>query len=177
MKKIHCIVLISLIIIITSCGKGVVTVTNESYEPKLVIEGFLVAHQKVDKIRIARNFPIDANLNRLGLIPNVKQTHVTITDLETGKLYKLTFHVAEDRKFDNYYWEYIGKDLIIDYVVLSQSLQNARDVGDNLEKATILRDVIQFNQKLQRFNYWRKHPLVNWFYLFVPNTSHLQPIK
>ena len=114
MKNIYLFNLLLLVIIVSSCGEGTVSVTNESYEPKIVIEGFLVANQKVEKIRIARNFPIDANLQRFDLIPDVDRTQVTITDVEKGTSYDLTFHIAEENNFDDYYWEYNRDDLIIE---------------------------------------------------------------
>jgi len=102
-------------IILLSCGKGTVDVTNESYEPKIAIEGFLIPHNKVEKIRISRNFRINANLDRMILIPDVSRTSVTITDLQNDKSYPLTFHIADDDKLENYYWEYNENDLVIDY--------------------------------------------------------------
>jgi len=103
----------ALLFLIFSCGEGVVEVTSESYEPKLAIEGFLIANQKVDKIRISRNFPLDANLSRTNLIPDVNKTSVTITDVAEDKTYNLTFHVTLDNLFENYYWQYNNSDLII----------------------------------------------------------------
>jgi len=114
MKNIYPFNLLLLVIIISSCGEGTVSVTNESYEPKIVIEGFLVANRKVEKIYITRNFPVDANLSRFDLIPDVDRTQVTITDVEKGTSYDLTFHFAKNKNFDDYYWEYIHDDLIIE---------------------------------------------------------------
>jgi len=102
---INCLLILSLMILAFSCGEGVVEVTQESYEPKIAIEGYLIAGQKVDKIRISRNFPVNANLTRMSLIPEVNQTDVTITDLTTNSLYNLTFHVAPNNLLENYYWQ------------------------------------------------------------------------
>jgi len=98
---------LALLVIITtySCGEGIVEVTSEGYEPKIAIEGYLIANQMVDKIRISRNFPVDANLRRTNLIPDVYQTIVTMTDITENKTYYLTFHKAPDHNFDNYYWQ------------------------------------------------------------------------
>ncbi len=112
-KKIICFLLMALLSIIVSCGEGVVEVTNDSYEPKIAIEGFLIAGQQVDKIRISRNFPIDANLTRTILIPAVNQTVVTITDIAADRTYFLTFHEAPDQNFDDYYWQYNSSNLVI----------------------------------------------------------------
>ncbi|MEJ2053140.1 MAG: DUF4249 family protein [Calditrichaceae bacterium] len=102
-------------ILVYACGEGTVEVENKSYEPKIVIDGYIMPHQKVEKIKIARNFRIDADLTQTSLIPEVSSTTVTITDLQTNLEYPLTFHTAPDQKFDNYYWEYNGGDLIIEY--------------------------------------------------------------
>lgn len=116
MKRNIISTLLSIIaIVISSCGEGIVEVTNDSYEPKIAIEGFLVANQKVDKIRISRNFKLDANLNRTSLIPDVNQTMVTITDLSTNQIFHLTFHVSPDNNFDDYYWQYNFNSLKIEY--------------------------------------------------------------
>ena len=104
---------LSLIIFFFSCGEGVVEVTQNSYEPKIAIEGYLIAGQSVDKIRISRNFPLNANLTRMSLLPDVNQTEVTITDLSTNTLCYLTFHVAPDDKLENYYWQYNSQGLVI----------------------------------------------------------------
>ena len=107
------IISLSILILVFSCGEGVVEVTNESYEPKIAIEGYLVAGQNVDKIRISRNFPVNANLTRMSLIPDVNQTGVTITDLANNSVYNLTFHVAPDDLLENYYWQYNSPGLTI----------------------------------------------------------------
>jgi len=104
------LLILSIIILVFSCGEGIVEVTNESYEPKIAIEGYLIAGQQVDKIRISRNFPINANLTSTGisLIPLVYQTTVTITDIAADRTYFLTFHEAPppERRLEDYYWQY-----------------------------------------------------------------------
>jgi uncharacterized protein DUF4249 len=105
-QLINYLLFISFSFMILSCGEGVVEVTNKSYEPKIAIEGYLIAGQQVDKIRISRNFPIDANLTRMSLLPEVNQTIVTITDIAEDRTYSLTFHVAPDNLLENYYWQY-----------------------------------------------------------------------
>ncbi len=114
-KKINILITILISFSIFSCGEGIVEVTNESYEPKIAIEGFLIANQKVDKVRISRNFRIDDNLNRTTLIPNVNQTIVSITDIAADSTFYLTFHVSTDDIFDEYYWQYNYDSLKIDY--------------------------------------------------------------
>jgi hypothetical protein len=100
-------------LLFAGCGKGIVEVTNESYEPRIVIEGILQAHSGVDNIRVARNFPLDMNLRENSILPDPQKTTVLITDLKTGKNYELIFHIPADNNFDDYYWRYLGDDLII----------------------------------------------------------------
>lgn len=105
-------------IFVFSCGEGTVSVTNESYEPKIVIEGFLVPHQKVDIIRINRNFRIDENLRTTSLLPSINLTHVSIIDNDNGVEYELDFRRPapdEEDFLENYYWFSDSDELIIDY--------------------------------------------------------------
>ena len=105
-------------IFVFSCGLGTVSVTNESYEPKIVIEGFLVPHQKVDIIRINRNFRIDENLRTTSLLPSINLTHVSIIDNDNGVEYELDFRRPapdEEDFLENYYWFSDSDELIIDY--------------------------------------------------------------
>lgn len=104
-----------LIIIIYSCGKGTVDVENASYRPKIVIDGYLIPHQKVEKIKIARNFRINQDLTQTSLIPDVNKTTVTITDLQNDNVYPLSFHNGGGHNLENYYWEYNGIDLDIQF--------------------------------------------------------------
>ncbi len=53
-------VLLSVLAALTAvgCGEGEFVVSNESYEPRIVIEGFLQPGPGVDRIHIWRNFPL-----------------------------------------------------------------------------------------------------------------------
>ena len=113
--KFYLFTLIIITILFSSCGKGIVQVSNESYEPRIVVEGILLPHHQVSKIRITKNFPIDKNLNYYSLIFNPNRTDVTITDEQTGRIYPLELNIPEDNILENYYYEYNGSDLIIDY--------------------------------------------------------------
>jgi len=88
-KKILSSLLFWLPLILTACGKGIVEVTNESFEPRLVIEGLLIADEKVDYIRVSRNFRLNADLSGMDLVIN--NAEVKILDAGAGKTYSLTF--------------------------------------------------------------------------------------
>jgi hypothetical protein len=103
--RLFLLLLIALIVL--SCGEGKVSVDPEQYEPKIAIEGYLFPHKQVTRFYIWRNFRVDANLTRMNLaLPNAD---VTITDLQSGDSYPLTYLA------DSAYFKYPGSDLMIDY--------------------------------------------------------------
>ncbi len=75
--------------------------------PKIVIDGYLYPGQKVEKIKITRNIPVNTYPDPASLI--LFNSDVRITDLQNGKEYKLTYN------FQKLYFEYNGNDLIIGY--------------------------------------------------------------
>ncbi|MBN2013410.1 DUF4249 family protein [candidate division KSB1 bacterium] len=112
----YALVCLICLFLINSCGDPSIVTTNESYEPKIVIDAKLVAGQPVDHIYISQNFPVTTNLQRKSVIPDVARTTVSITDIESGIVYPLSFHEAptDDKRFQNYYWEYTGNSLKIE---------------------------------------------------------------
>ena len=93
------------------CGEGNFVVTNDTYEPRIVVQGFLQPGQPVERIWIWRNFRAYANLRNLDLVPD--DTQVTLTDEGSGRDYALTFHPGQNLR-DNYF-EYTGDDLNIEH--------------------------------------------------------------
>jgi len=90
-----------------------VTVGNESYEPRIVIEGFLQPGPGVERIRISRNFRIDANLRTLKLALDDSEANVRIIDESTGEEYELSYHPGEYIR--DSFFEYRGDDLVIEH--------------------------------------------------------------
>ena len=45
------------------CGKAVLDLEDETYEPKIVIDGYIMPNHKVDNIRISRNFPLNKEID------------------------------------------------------------------------------------------------------------------
>ena len=114
MKKTLLFLLTTLAII--SCGEGVVKVENISYEPKIVVEGFLIPGKKVEKIRILRNFKLDESVNIIGAVVDPLKTTVTLKDEKSGESYLLTLHIPDTLSdINGYYFEYTGNDLQIEY--------------------------------------------------------------
>lgn len=111
MKKItgllHKSIFLILIIGFISCGEGVVEIGQNTYSPKIVIEGYIFPGQRVKNIRITRNFPLNTRLDLNSLL--LKNAIVTITDNQTNKIYPLSFNPS------SLSYEYSGNDLIIDY--------------------------------------------------------------
>ncbi len=101
------LVLVLSALFIFSCGENSVEIGENTYQQKIVIEGYLYPGQKVENIRITRNFPLNT-------VPDIKllflsDADVSITDLQSFKEFKLVYN---PQKFS---YEYNGSDLIIDY--------------------------------------------------------------
>lgn len=95
------------LIFIYSCGESTIELGPATYEPKIVIQGFITPGKKVENIYITRNSPLNTKVDPASLL--LSTSDVVITDIETNKEYKLKFNLI---KFS---FEYPGKDLIIDY--------------------------------------------------------------
>ena len=93
-----------------SCGEGTVDPAHESYEPRIVIEGFLEANKNIDRLRITRNFKVDVDLTKSSVIPDPDETTVLVTDVAADQVYTLSFY---DEDEGDAYWHYTGTDLII----------------------------------------------------------------
>ncbi len=95
------------------CGDVEVTVGPETYNAKIVVDGFLIPGLAPADIRIMRNFPLNQPLDYNELF--IADAWVAITELATGREYPLVFNPlpALEGKFPGYY--YAGTDFIIDY--------------------------------------------------------------
>jgi len=95
---------------VLGCGEAEFAVSNTSYEPRLVVEGLLEPGVGVDRIRITRNFRVDAQIRPDALIP--QDIRATIKDERSNQVFALQMRDAalvEDRLF-----YYDGDDLIIE---------------------------------------------------------------
>jgi hypothetical protein len=101
--------------IMGGCGDATMEPANVSYEPRIVIEGYLHAGKNIDRIYISRNFSVDTDLTRMSILPDPDKTVVKITDLESDKEYHLEYHIAEDNDWNNYYWMYKETDFVVEY--------------------------------------------------------------
>lgn len=108
MRKIKNIALIIIVIsihVFYSCGQSSLEIGENTYEPKIVIDGYLYPGQKVEKIKITRNIPVNTYPDPTALI--LSNSDVRISDLQNGKEYRLTFNPQK------FYFEYNGSDLVI----------------------------------------------------------------
>jgi hypothetical protein len=96
-----------LIIALTGCTENLVELGENTYSPKIVVEGYLFANQKVENIKVTRNFPLNSSIQVSSIV--LSSADVSIKELESGKDFKLTFNT---QKFT---FEYAGNDLFIDY--------------------------------------------------------------
>jgi hypothetical protein len=90
-----------------SCGETSVSIDESTYEPKIVIIGYIYPQMPVTAIRITRNFPIGSVIDKQ-MVPLGEAT-VQLTDLTESKTYLLSFNS------DSAYFEYTNADLVIEY--------------------------------------------------------------
>ena len=90
-----------------SCGKTSVSIDETTYEPKIVIIGYLYPGKPVSNIRITRNFPIGTVIDKEQM--SLSAADVRVTDIESGKTYQLAFN-----NFSAWF-EYTGSDWLINY--------------------------------------------------------------
>ena len=106
-KLINSFSLILTGLFLLACGKTSVTIDESTYEPKIVIIGYLYPNTPVRYIDITRNFPVGTTVD-FSQIP-LHDADVRITDVETNSVYPLSYDDLS-RTFS-----YPPDDLIIDY--------------------------------------------------------------
>ena len=102
-------VAVTFALLLSSCGDPTVKITNDSYEPRIVVEGLLLPGNSVSGIRITRNFTADRNINSAPVV--IDDAIVAIVDVASGASFALSFHAGAD--FHTTYYEYPGNDLTI----------------------------------------------------------------
>lgn len=107
MAKLNIFFILASAIIIFSCGESTVEIGQNTYEPKIVIDGYLYPGQKVQNIIITRNIPLNTNIDPTALI--LINADVKLVDLQSNKEYRLTFNPK------SFSFEYNGTDLLIGF--------------------------------------------------------------
>jgi len=92
---------------IFSCGKTSVSIDERTYEPKIVIIGYLYPNQPITAIRISRNFPIGTVIDKTEIA--LRDADVRLTDLADVRTYQLVYNP------DSAFFEYPGTELKIGY--------------------------------------------------------------
>ncbi len=90
--------------LLISCGSPPIEIDESTYEPKIVIYGFLYPGKMVQKIEIKRNYAIGQTIDPKKEM--LRDALVTITDLQSDKTYVLNYN--------NFYkFHYFGANLQI----------------------------------------------------------------
>ncbi len=116
-------------ILLLSCGKTAISIDESTYEPKIVIIGYLYPDKPVTNIKITRNFPIGTIIEK-EKVP-LRDANARITDLTENKTYPLVYNNQES------YFEYPGNDLHIDYGNSYEIKVNASIDGQNLAAGSV----------------------------------------
>jgi len=103
MKRIFMIIII--VSFVSHCGDTTVNIDENTYDPKIVIDGFLVPGQQVENIRITRNYAINKEIKLDEFF--IADARVMITDLDAGVEYDLTLNPV------TLSYDYTGTDLVI----------------------------------------------------------------
>ena len=106
-QKIMVLGVVFSFLLLSSCGKPLISVDDSTYEPKIVINGFLIPGNPVSKIKIDRNFPLGQTIDKND-IP-LSDAQVQITDMESGAAYTLNYNP------DSAWFEYKDSDLTVAY--------------------------------------------------------------
>jgi hypothetical protein len=104
---INFFITILLVGIFSSCGNTSVDVGENTYEPKIVFEGYLYPEMKVENIKITRNFPVNIVIDNNAIA--LSDASVKLTDLNSNVEYNLDFDPVKK----SYYYK--GNDLLIGY--------------------------------------------------------------
>jgi hypothetical protein len=153
MKTIKALIFTCSLMFLISCGESTVEL-EQTYEPKIVLNALIFPGQKVSGISVTRNIPLNTQPNPKTLF--ISDADISITDLSSGKNYKLAYNTA---KFS---YEYNGNDWKIDYdksyklsitAKVDNSVLNATSVtktprkGFSINKEETISGEIQYREK------------------------------
>lgn len=127
--KIKSLAALLIILVFYSCGESTVEIGQNTYSPKIVIEGYLYPGKKVENIRITRNIPLNTQPDPADVI--LYSADVKLTDLQDSKEYTLVFNP------EKYSFEYNGGDLQIDYDKSYKLTVKAIIDGKNLQASSV----------------------------------------
>ena len=96
-----------LLVVFLACGKTSVTIDERTYEPKIVIVGYLYPEHPVRDIRITRNFPVGTTIDKTEMA--LDDASVYLTDLTSNTAHELIYN------HQSLAFEYFGSELEIEY--------------------------------------------------------------
>ena len=94
-------------LLLWGCGKTSVTIDERTYEPKIVIIGYLYPERPISNIQITRNFPVGTTIDKNQI--TLSDANVILTDIASNAGYELTYNPV------TFAFEYTEDDLEIDY--------------------------------------------------------------
>lgn len=92
-------------LMLCNCGKVSVNVDERNYEPKIVVEGFLIPGRPPENIRFSRNYPLNREIRLQDVL--LTNAQASITDLSSAKAVTLEFDISQLA------YRYPRKDFII----------------------------------------------------------------
>jgi len=92
-------------VLLFSCGKVPVEIDHNTYNAKIVVDGYIFAGEKPSTIRITRNYALNQQIDFQDFI--LTDAQVSIEHVDENKIYELYFNPA------TLAFEYFGDDLII----------------------------------------------------------------
>jgi hypothetical protein len=108
MKNIFFLFLIlNFAFLISSCGEGIVDIGAQDYQPKIVVEAYMIPDTKPVDFKICRNYPINSTMDSNSMF--LSNASVILTDVSSGKEYTLQYNMRKRT------YEYAGNDLITGY--------------------------------------------------------------
>ena len=106
MKKIY----ISILLVLATmwgCGKVSVNVDQDTYNPKIVVEGYLYPGQQSAHVQLTRNYGLNMEIDLSKIV--ISDATVTLSDMANGTTYGLQYNAA------SLSYEYPGSDLLVEY--------------------------------------------------------------
>lgn len=104
--KRHIITIGLLIILLyTACGEVSVNIEENTYEPKIVFDAYIIPNHPIDNIRLMRNYGLGMDIDVSQLF--LTDADVSLTEITSGKSVELVF-------LPNFSYGYLGNDFNIE---------------------------------------------------------------
>ncbi len=128
-KYIQYIIISALIALATGCGDVPVSIDEDTYQPKIVVDGIVMPGQPFQNIRISRNFALNQNIDFNEFF--ITDAVVSITDMESGNDYPMTYNPLTGSYESN------NGDLLVEYGKSYQLSVHATVDGKELSTSAV----------------------------------------